>query len=148
MVRIAGKLRAQLASLPRGYLALMGEFPLRPILLRLATAASILLAVLLISARVAAWARDVELDVAHAGSSLRMAAGPEGIYLGWRRGWFLPAGVPSTPSPAQWWWSSRVNLTPSNGLEAICIVRGHDWWIAPGVWLGYGRDHFVDYFDL
>jgi hypothetical protein len=115
-----------------------------------------MLAILLLAARLLAWGRIGEVNVGPGRSYFRAAAGPEGIYLGWRRrlpsdlahfGPYDDAGDDwGIAKPSPWWWSGRI--WPGDDLQLMCIRTTHEWWIAPGLWLGYGRDLMVDYFDV
>jgi hypothetical protein len=97
---------------------------------------------ILLAARFFAWDQVRAAYFGHGGYNAQIAAGPEGVHIGFRRTrpeWRL------TIVPPQWHWS-RIDW-PFTKLSSLCCAD-HDWWILPGLWIGAGRQGFGDYFDV
>jgi hypothetical protein len=73
----------------------------------------------------------------------------DGVCISLRRTnalWRARVGARVGAPPVRWGYVNRVADSP---LTVMCIKpQGKEWWIAPGVWLGAGRDTYVDYLDL
>src|SRR5687767_5103362 len=92
-----------------------------------------------------AWREVRWLQFGYGGHFSVVVAGSEGIHISLRRTsavWSLASGSRARWHASSRWWPAE---TP---LQTFCIRRDHDRWILPGLWMGAGRDAFVDYFDV
>jgi hypothetical protein len=109
--------------------------------LGVAAAMSAMLLIVLIAARPLAWDQLRCVYFGYGGYNAMLDAGPEGVHIGLRRT-MAPWRVLGSAR-----WHSSTRVWPADTLSSLCC-GDHDWWILPGLWMGAGRQAFVDYVDV